>query len=252
MPTPESEVREEYSRLSADFRILVTGAGFDLPEKTWHEIDVIMHGCECLDRVVDSLPTREARIRLAAEISNAIAAGRVTKRGTELDFHLLKMGNVFTNTDSRYRASANVARIYEISDQLRGVKTRRHYIELVCEEGRKFLDLFVPILEPHCPARFLEFFLELGEVGDLVDKFVDARADYVRDEHPFPPDFLHHLRLLIAVIRRTPKILRLYPNPLVLIRWASRYFLPGNHRSAHIPLSAEKRSNRVRSANQPC
>lgn len=225
-------VRPEYSRLAREFRILVEAFELQFPTSTWTSLDLIMDACECFDRSVDRLPCLDERRRTAAQIVAGLRGEAVAVKG-ELQRHLRQVGEVLDELEARDYFANRVQWIFAVSEELRSAG-RHHYIVGVCAEGRWFLELFLPLLKPVAPNSFLQFFVHLGEVGNLVDKLVDARADYHRGEMSLYPGLLHHLRLLWEIARRSPPLFRLFPRPALLLRWSLDYFKPWRHASSKV------------------
>lgn len=103
---------------------------------------------------------------------------------------------IFARYDQPEYFISRASRIFEIAELLRSVRCRRAYISLVCEEGRCFLEMFLPIFAVHATPEFMRWFPHVAEVGNLVDKLVDARADYRRGEMQIQPNLTHHAVLL--------------------------------------------------------
>lgn len=228
-----SQVRVEYGWLAEETRFLVATFGFDLTEQCWFDHDRLMDGCECLDRVVDEAPDSE-RALLADLIVKALRREEPSHQAftAELKGQLETLIEIFARYPDQEFFISRAARIFEIAETVRTVRDRQHYIELVCEEGRCFLEMFLPIFEVSAPANFLEWFPSVAEVGNLVDKLVDARADYRRGEMVLYPGVGHHLALLGQIAWRGRDAFRLFPSRTRLFLWAIRFFNPRRHVSA--------------------
>jgi hypothetical protein len=94
--------------------------------------------------------------------------------------------------------------------------------------------MFLPIFAVHASPEFMQWFPSVAEVGNLVDKLVDARADYRRGEMRIKPDLGHHMTLLWEIARRGLGAFRLFPRRARLFRWAIRFFDPRRHISARV------------------
>ena len=194
-----------------------------------------MDGCECLDRKVDGSPDH-SRQRLAGDVIAALRAGR--PEGFDLDPELSRQVQQLVEIFARYEDPeyfiSRAARIFEIAEGLRDVTSRPTYVDLVCEEGRCFLEMFLPIFAVSATPDFLAWFPSVAEVGNLVDKLVDARADYRRGEMRIQPDLMHHAVLLREIAQRGVGAFRLFPNRPRLFWWAIRFFDPRRHLSAMV------------------
>lgn len=227
------QVRLEYGWLAEETRYIVATFEFELTEQAWRDHDLLMDGCECLDRVVDESPD-EVRQQRASEIIAALRQG--SSRGYDFAPELERQIEVLVDIFGRYSEPeyfiSRAARIFAIAEEIRSVTERRVYIERVCEEGRCFLEMFLPIFETGATPTFMAWFPSVAEVGNLVDKLVDARADYRRGEMLIYPGLVHHLVLLKECARRGLPAFTLFPRPTRLFFWAIRFFDPRRHISA--------------------
>lgn len=228
-----SQVRVEYGWLAEETRFLVATFNFDLSEQCWLDHDRLMDGCECLDRVVDEAPDEE-RALLAGLIIEALRQGESEHEAfsTELTRQLNVLNDIFGRYPDPEFFISRAERIFQIAETVRSVRDRGTYIELVCEEGRCFLEMFLPIFEVSAPESFMSWFPSVAEVGNLVDKLVDARADYRRGEMALYPGLGHHLALLSQIAWRGKDAFRFFPSRTRLFLWAIRFFNPRRHVSA--------------------
>lgn len=227
------QVRVEYSWLAEETRYIVTSFGFDLSPQAWNDHDLLMDGCECLDRIVDESPSG-VRQQRAQQIIGALRMGvdQELQEIPELVIRLEQLRDIFSRYAEPEYFISRAARIFEIAEEIRSVDERGVYIDLVCEEGRCFLEMFLPIFAVHATPKFMEWFPSVAEVGNLVDKLVDARADYRRGEMRIHPGLTHHLVLLREVAVRGLGAFTLFPSRTRLFLWAIRFFDPRRHVSA--------------------
>ncbi len=236
-------VRVEYDWLARETRLIVQTFGFDLSPATWLDHDRLMDGCECLDRKVDGSPN-QIRGRLSKDVIAALRARDSEGFGldAELEGHVATLVDIFSRYAEPEYFISRAARIFEIAEQLRSVSDRTLYMNLVCEEGRCFLEMFLPLFAVHATPEFMSWFPSVAEVGNLVDKLVDARADYRRGEMRVQPDLTHHLALLKEIVLRGYGAFRLFPRPFRLFWWAIRFFDPRRHISARVKASDPQES----------
>ncbi|MFA5508725.1 MAG: hypothetical protein WC314_17230 [Vulcanimicrobiota bacterium] len=226
-------LRAEYKWLAEEARYLTSNFGFTLPEESWLDHDRLMDGCECLDRKVDGSPD-EIRPSLTGRILQALRGGSPgdSMFDAELSTQIEYLVDIFERYGPAEYFLSRAEGIFGISEEIRATSDRKHYVELVCREGRYFLEMFLPIFERHATAEFMKFFPSVAEVGNLVDKLVDARADYRRGEMLLYPGVPHHLSLLKEITSRGWEAFRLFPNRTGLFVWAIRFFNPRRHISA--------------------
>lgn len=228
-----SKIRIEYSWLAEEARFLVSTFGFEMSAQSWRDHDRLMDGCESLDRIVDGAPD-DVRADLADDVIGALRQGRPD--GFQLEQELTRQVWILADIFARYSTPSffidRAERIFQIAEEIRITDCLDAYVALVCEEGRCFLEMFLPIFEVHATDEFLHFFPEVAEVGNLVDKLVDARADFRRGEMRLNPGVGHHARLLREIAWRGREAFVRFPRRAKLFTWAIRFFDPRRHVSA--------------------
>lgn len=229
------KVRVEYGWLARETRSIVSTFGFEMSPQTWLDHDLLMDGCECLDRRVDSCP-EGVRQRLAGDVITALRARSHEgfEPDEELHRQLYQLDAIFHRYQDPEYFIWRCERIFAIAEEIRLTTERSVYVDLVCEEGRCFLELFLPLFAVHATPEFMTWFPSVAEVGNLVDKLVDARADYRRGEMLIPPDLAHHCSLLGHIARKGVGAFALFPNRLRLFGWAIRFFDPRRHVSSSV------------------
>jgi hypothetical protein len=217
--------------MSAAFGRLLAIFGHSLPDADAARVDAVVDVCELIDRYIDSHATEAERLR-ASDAVDATLGGDVGGVPDELESALHTLAASF---DDPVRARADLARICAAGARAQRTRRRSIFVEAVREEGRAFSALFVPLIAPHTDARFVGFFLDLGETANLLDKLVDARVDRARGELSLRPGVRHHARLGAEIARDTASLLRRVPSRRAFARWAAWFLNPANHESRARP-----------------
>ena len=67
------------------------------------------------------------------------------------------------------------------------------------------------------------FLRQIMGIGTIVDTLLDARGDYQRGELTLVPGVYFYCRLVLAVIRRGPRLIMVFPQRRLLFRYCLSY-----------------------------
>ena len=220
-------VRPEYLKLAHGFPALAASFGCAIPAAAQRELVEFTMAMECIDRELDA----EANADLRRGLAEAIVAGTVD-RPRELADHVARLHVIAPPSlwDTAKRALAN-------SERMRRTRDPRAFIACVEEEGRLTVAMMLAIVGPFCSPPLERFLRRVSELANLVDKLIDARADFARGEMALRPGVRVHARLATAILENLPGALWSHPNWPRFAMWGLSYVramvaMPGRSVSA--------------------
>jgi hypothetical protein len=198
LPDP---VRPEYRMLAERFPELGAVFGCAIPANVSRELVDFTLALECIDRELDA---RDSLHR--SELGDAVLAGTVVDP-PELARHVARLHELAPPAlwAAARRALAN-------SERMRATHSIRDYIACIEEEGRLTVEMLLAIVGPWCSPELQRFLHRVAELANLVDKLVDARADFRRGELAIAPGLALHAHLVAALLARVPGALAAHPS----------------------------------------
>ena len=224
-----NDARGEWGAMARAFSGLLEVFDHEVPERVLRAVSEVVDIAEHVDRVLDHKACAAWRAEVRQDIARGLSGKSMTRTA---------LGRDIARYVSLTGDNARLLACVDESDRMLRATSRAAFVRGVRAEGRAFSAIFVPLFEAHTSTRFIRYFLDLGEAANLVDKLVDARADFARGELPFRPTLGHHARLLMPLARMSLDLGLRAPHRLRLVRWAAWFFLPSNHESARVVTEA--------------
>jgi hypothetical protein len=214
-------VREEWSRLASDLRMLAAVFGDELSDEAWEDVAVYTRAVECLDRFVDPLPSARER---AAWVGGAIDVlrGNDASLPAELTSKALALRAVLARRDVLDPFCDKLHEVFVCSEALRAVRTRRKYVALTMEEGYLGADLFLVIVRRDLSPGLARFVRDVAGPANVVDNLRDATRDHADGILPLRPGVRLHLRLAAAFLRHGIPVVWNSPAPARFLAWGMR------------------------------
>ncbi len=195
-------VRPEYRMLAERFSELGAVFGCAIPAHVSRELVDFTLALECIDRELDARPERAHR----RELADAVLAGTIDQP-SELACHVARLHEL---APPALWAAARRALVN--SERMRATRDVRDYIACIEEEGRLTVEMLLAIVGPWCSPALQRFLRRVAELANLVDKLVDARADFRRGELAIAPGLALHVHLAAAALARVPGALAAHPS----------------------------------------
>jgi hypothetical protein len=214
-------IRSEYVALARELPFLRDGFALPSPTALRDGVCATLEAFECLDRHYDRMPHADRRRAFADDIVRSLA-GAQAPLPDEVTRHLAALRQLFA---SHVPAIANrLARFTAMTETARTTRAPREYIAAIEEEGRLTSEMVLLLFANDPPSRFPAFFVQLGIVGNLVDKLCDVRDDFAAGEIVLEPNVALHLRLLGAFVKHAAIVVAMFPRRAALVVWGAKYF----------------------------
>lgn len=204
--------------MASDLRMLASAFGDDLSDDTWDDVAIYTHAVECLDRFVDPLARaaeREALVRGAIEVLR----GRDAVLPAELAAKIEALRSVLARRGVAAAFCEKLFEVFECSEALRVVRSRRVYVALTMEEGYLGAELFLVIVGHDLSPALARFVHDVAGPANVVDNLRDAVRDHADGILPLRPGVRLHLRLAAAFVRHGVPVVWKSPAPARLFAW---------------------------------
>jgi hypothetical protein len=246
MVASAAEVRPEYVALADHLEFLCGAFGLACTRAHRADVAATLAAFECMDRHYDAVVDSKARCALGRRMVDAFAGDApASSLPLELAGHVSALRGVFDGHGARAACRDFLSEFFIVTERTRTTRDPREYLRSVRREG--FLTSAMVVLLLHDDdARFRSFFLQLGVVGNLVDKICDVRDDYARGEIAVPPSLEVHARLLAAFVISAAPLLVSFPRPIALTRWGLGYLRPALDDRSDVIGRARRGSGRLR------
>jgi hypothetical protein len=218
MASMPAAARPEYTALVTGLPALMRDFDCELSPATLADVGVFVAALECVDRVLDPLPTPAAREALTATVLAAIA-GEPVRTPDELGARLGDLHAVLRRRD-RIHAFLGLARaILGNTEHMRTTRDARAYLEAIEREGVLMVELALIVFGDAASPRFAEFLRSVAGPANLLDKLLDMRADRRSGELALDATAWLHARVLARMVRGVPRVIANHPHVVALVRW---------------------------------
>ena len=109
------------------------------------------------------------------------------------------------------------------TETIRTTRRPRVYLDGIEREGELAAEMALLLMRPYASPRLVEFFRAIASPANLVDKVIDARADFRRGELAMRPGIWLHARLVRRMLRRVPRAAARHPHRLWFVAWSRRW-----------------------------
>jgi hypothetical protein len=214
-------IRPEYQALVDRLPALMRDFDSSISEAALRELGVLMAATECIDRQLDRIADQARR---RAFVDAVIAAlHEPSQLEPELDRQLGRL-RVLLVRHGIAASFVSIAReLFRDTERARTTLDVGVYLDSIEREGRAMVELALLFIDPHGDPRFVAFLRAVGDAANVVDKLLDARADFARGELAVRPSLWLHARIAGRLVRRVPRIARLHPSRVRFVMWGASW-----------------------------
>jgi hypothetical protein len=210
-------MRAEYAALVTGLPALMRDFGCEPSPEALRDVGVFVAALECVDRVLDPLPTSAARRELTESVLAAIDGDSV-RAPYELTDRLGELHAVLHRRDRVHVFRVLARAILDNTEHMRTTPHPRDYLVAIEREGALMVELALLFLDEATP-RFAAFLRSVAGPANLLDKLLDMRDDHRRGELAVAPTPWVHARVLARLVRGVPQVIADHPKRVALARW---------------------------------
>jgi hypothetical protein len=198
------EVRPEYLKLCRDLVQIARAFSLDLPAQHQRDAALLVFASECVDRILDALPTSAQRAQFSADVLAVLGGATIEPAALtrEVADRLAQLREVAQRRRIEPQVMQITARIFRNCEAMRATRDASSYVRGAALEGRLLVELLLLILGDSATPGFRDFMREVGEPANLGDKLRDAGQDFAAGEIAINPGVCLRARLACEISRR--------------------------------------------------
>lgn len=230
-PVDWKNVRGVYKKLQTDFHLLTDPFGITVPDHRNVDLSHLICAIDVVDRNLDRIENADERQRFMTSTLDYLRGNAATLDVREASDELLWRMDCLREIISRLGISGEfcdtVEAIVDHGEAKRLASTEGEMIAHLVEEWRLTGMLPVLVLGDLSTAEFERFFFHCCATMPAIDMLQDARMDYRNGQISIRPTFRLHWKLLKILLCGLPMLLRHFPKPLTLFRYAFSFIWEG-------------------------
>ena len=219
-----SNIRTVYRKLHQGFQHITRPFGIELSVTDNRHLKYLIGTIDAIDRNIDELPGLENRNQYSFAVVNFLRGtiNRIDQTFVteEVKNRLGYLRNAINSLGVQRQFCETVKQVFELTEAKRTATSQHEMIARMREEWRLTGQLTVLMMGKRPTVRFQKFFFLLCETMTTVDMFQDAAMDFRKGQILVPPSITLYIRLLYTFLLAIPKLMWLFPNRILLVRYA--------------------------------
>lgn len=211
--------RPEYAKLADDLPELARQFGWQPPAHILRDVREFTLALDCIDQELDAMSDPEARRRFGLDVLRCLSGDEPAAVRREGLDRVERLSGILAARGLSALFCRLARAALDNSERMRLTRDPAAYLACVEREGRLTVELTVLLLGEEASPGLVRFLRAVAEIGNLVDKLVDARRDHWRGELALRPGLRVHARLTIALVRRIPRALSCHPQRGQVVAW---------------------------------
>ena len=218
-------IRREYFKVVADLPLVACVYDIDLDDRVMNALGHTLAAMDRIDSRMDRLSCGPERTAFGNAVINWMHGTQSADDRLDCNFtaSLIPLRNINQKQGTTKPFLAAAQRVFAASEAKRNANTMGHFIDSLVAEGQAAAEMILLIMQGEYNRGLSSFLRQIMGIGTIVDTLLDARGDYQRGELTLVPGVYFYCRLVLAVIRRGPRLIMVFPQRRLLFRYCLSY-----------------------------
>ena len=230
-PVDWTNVRGVYKKLQTDFHLLTDPFGIVVPDDRNVDLSHLICAIDVVDRNLDRIENALDRQQFMTATLDFLRGNvpllQINDGSKELMWRMDCLREIVARLGIAEEFCDTVKAIVDHGEAKRLANSEDEMIAHLVEEWRLTGMLPVLVLGELSTPAFERFFFHCCATMPAIDMLQDARMDYRNGQISIRPTFRLHWKLLKILLSGLPRLLRHFPKPLTLFRYAFSFIWEG-------------------------